>query len=199
MADASPVPLSGTPLATYGFLPRLGGAGIRFELHADALEWDMDMRKGRLLLRDVEQVHLLFQHAKFGSSCFEMRLVARDGTRLVASSVSRVALTRMEDQRVQYTAFVRAFHRAVAASGAQVEWTGGYKRWRWNFMVGLGLVTLVALLVVLVMSMDNGKWMFIAMLTVFAAVLAWPMMEALWRNQPVIYGPEHLPHRLLPG
>lgn len=199
MADAPHAAPLNDPLATYAFLPRLGGAGVRLELHADVLEWDMGMRKGRLALKDVSRVHLLFQHAKFGSSCFEMRLEGREGTRLVASSVSRVALTRMEDQREAFTTFVRAFHKAVATSGAQVEWVGGYGRLRWNIMVALGLATLAALVAVLLMSMEGGQWMFIAIVSLFAVLLAWPMAEALWRNQPVHYGPEHLPQRLLPG
>lgn len=192
MADAA------KPIASYAFLPRLGGAGVRLELFRSALDWTLGARTGHLSLQNVRRVHLLFQPAKFGTASFEMRIEGGDGERLLVSSASRVALTRVETQGPAYLAFVEAFHHAVVDAGGEVEWVAGYSRWRWRIMAVLGILTLLALLVVLGMTLAQGQWIFSGLLLLFFAVLIWPMAEALWRNRPAVYHPAHPPPELLP-
>ncbi len=193
MADAA------KPLASYGFLPRLGGSGVQLDLFRTGLEWSVGARAGHLSLQDVRRVRLVFQPAKFATSSFEMRIEGRGGERIMASSASRVALTRVETQGPAYVAFVEAFHQAVVEAGGHVEWVAGYGRWRWWVMAGLGVLTILALLVVLGMTLAGGQWVFSGLLVLFSAVLIWPMAEVLWRNQPSVYHPSSLPPRLLPG
>lgn len=187
------------PLASYGFLPRLGGSGVRLDLTGTALDWTVGARAGHLALRDVRRVHLVFLPAKFATASFEMRIEGRGGERVLASSASRTALTRVETQGPAYLAFVEAFHRAVVEAGGNVEWIAGYGRARWWVMVVLGVLTLLALLVVLGMTLMEGQWVFSGLLGLFSAVLIWPMAEALWRNQPTVYPPSSPPPRLLPA
>lgn len=195
MADATD---STESIASYSFLPRLGGAGVQLELTSTGVNWTMGVRTGHLAFQDVTRVHLVFQPAKFATASFEMRVEGRGGERILVSSASRVALTRVETQGPAYLAFVEAFHRAVGATGIPVEWKAGYGRLRWWLMAGLGVLTLLALLVVLGLTLSEGQWIFSGLLVLFSAVLIWPMAEALWRNQPSDYEPSKPPVRLLP-
>ncbi|MGQ3675693.1 hypothetical protein ACT6QH_09395 [Xanthobacter sp. TB0139] len=188
------------PVARYAYLPRLGGGGVQLELHGQALHWSVGPRTGVLALADVQRVRLFFQHAKFAASSYDMQIEGRDGTRLTLSSASRVSLSRVENQSADYAAFVRAFHEAMAGSAArQVAYIGGYGRWRWNIMAFLGGVTCLALLAVVAMEAQDGAWLFSGLVALFGLVLAWPMAEALWRNQPAQYVPQNLPPYLLPA
>ncbi|MGE4371755.1 MAG: hypothetical protein AB7E29_02460 [Xanthobacter sp.] len=195
-ASAPAVP----PIVRYAYLPRLGGGGVQLALHEQALHWSVGPRTGVLALADVQRVHLFFQHAKFAASSYDMQIEGRDGTRLPLSSASRTSLTRVENQSADYAAFVHAFHQAMESSTArQVEYCGGYGRWRWSVMVLLGSITCLALLAVVGMEARDGEWLFSGLVAMFGLVLAWPMAEALWRNQPVIYAPQNLPRALLPA
>lgn len=183
----------------YSHLPRLGGAGVRLELVPEALLWSIGPREGRLALADITSVQLRFQPAKFAAPSFEMEIAGRDGTRLKAGSASRVSLTGVRDQREDYAAFVRALHRALAASGATLRCRGGYAPLRFWAMVAAGLLALAGLLAVLGFAILQQEWPFAMFLAALGAFVVWPTAEMIWRNRPVAYTPEALPRHLLPA
>lgn len=183
----------------YSHLPRLGGAGVRLELASDALAWSIGPREGLLPLADIRAVQLRFLPAKFAAPSFEMEIAGRDGTRLKAGSASRISLTGVRDQREDYAAFVRALHRALAASSARPVCRGGYSRLRFWSMVVAGAVALAGLLAVLGFALAQQEWGFAFFLGGLGAFVVWPTAEMIWRNRPVVYSPESLPRHLLPA
>lgn len=190
---------SSTGTIAYAHLPRLGGAGVRLELVPDALLWSIGPREGRLRLADIMAVHLRFLPAKFAAPSFEMEIAGRDGPRLKVGSASRISLTGVRDQREDYAAFVRAFHRALAASGATPRYRGGYGPLRFWAMVVAGLAALAGLLAVLGFAILQQEWAFAMFLAAMGAFVVWPTAEMIWRNRPVTYAPGGLPRHLLPA
>ncbi|MFG1200824.1 hypothetical protein V5F29_00325 [Xanthobacter aminoxidans] len=183
----------------YAHLPRLGGAGVRLELGPEALLWSIGPREGRLRLADITSVQLRFLPAKFAAPSFEMEIAGRDGTRLKAGSASRISLTGVRDQREDYAAFVRALHRALAASAAMPRCRGGYAPLRFWMMVAAGLAALGGLLAVFGFAILQQEWAFALFLGALGAFVVWPTAEMIWRNRPVTYTPEALPRHLLPA
>ncbi|MEP9355898.1 hypothetical protein ABLE93_20175 [Xanthobacter sp. KR7-65] len=184
---------------TYAYLPRLGGAGVRLELVPGALLWSVGPKEGRLPLADVAAVELRFLPAKFAAPTFEMAIAGRDGTRIKAGSASRISLTGVRDQKEDYAAFVRAFHRALTAAGAAPRLSGGYAPWRFWAMVAAGALALAGLLAVFGFALAESQWSFALFLSGMGAFVVWPTAEMIWRNRPVTYTPATLPRHLLPA
>ncbi|MFG1294741.1 hypothetical protein [Xanthobacter variabilis] len=184
---------------TYSYHPRLGGAGVQLTLADDALQWLVGPREGRLRLADIARLNLRFQPAKFASATFELEILGREGSRLVAASASRTSLTAVRDQGPDYTRFVRALHGALEAAKVPVECRGGYGPLRWGLMVGLGLVAAVGLLVVVGFAAFQGQWSTAGIIGLLSVVVAWPTLETLVRNRPLRYRLDALPAHLLPG
>lgn len=183
---------------SYAYLPRLGGAGVRLELAPGVLLWGVGPKEGHLPLGDVTAVRLHFLPAKFAAPSFEMVISGRDGTRLKAGSSSRISLTGVRDQKEDYAAFVRAFHRALGA-GAGVRFIGGYAPWRFWLMVAAGLVALAGLLAVFGFALAGEHWSFALFLGAMGAFVVWPTAQMIWRNRPVTYMAQNLPRHLLPA
>lgn len=191
---------------TYAFQPRLGASGTEITLAGDVLTYTMGPREGRIDLRDVAGVSLLFLPAKFAQSSFEMRLRTWDKRRLKVSSVSRVSLTQIKNQAEAYTVFVEAVHRRLAhldTSGAilghpKVVFTGGYSHIRWWLTAVVGLVALAVLVGIFGMALIDRQWPFAAFVAALSAFTALPTVEMITRNKPVRYRPDAIPPELLP-
>jgi hypothetical protein len=182
----------------YAYHPRLGGAGVRLALEGEALEWLVGPREGRLRVADIARLTLRFQPAKFASASFEMEILGRDGSRLVAASASRTSLTAVRDQGQDYARFVRALHGALADACVPVECRGGYGRARWGLMVALGAVAALGLLVVVGFALWQGQWSTAGLIALLSAIVGWPTAETLVRNRPLRYQLAALPAHLLP-
>lgn len=183
---------------TYASRPRLIGPGSRFRLSGGVLEWQVGARSGALRLADVTEVRLSFQPGQLGSPNYQMRLKGREGTLLKVGSLSRTAITGVEDNRAAYAAFVRAVHAALRGT-PDVRYVAGLPAWRWWIMAGLGTMTACGLVAVLASTLVNSQWTAAALLAVLCPVLGWPLVEMLWRNRPASYTPPDLPPRLIPG
>lgn len=192
---------------TYAYQPRLGGAGTRLTLDGDVLGFAVGPREGRLDLRDVSGVRLVFQPAKFAHASFEMRLRTWDGRRLKLGSVSRVSLTGVRDQGAEYAAFVRALHERLGRLGASgairghppVAFTGGFSHLRWWVTAAVGLAALAVMVGVLGFALIDRQWVVAAFIAALSAFTALPMVEMISRNKPVTYRPDAIPPQLLPG
>lgn len=192
---------------TYAFQPRLGGGGTQIALKDDVLTYQVGARGGRIDLRDVAGVRLLFRPAQLAHSSFEMHVRTWDKRRVRVSSLSRVSLTQARDQSAEYDAFVRALHERLAyldASGAilghpKVDFRGGYSGARWWLAMILGIFVLAALVAVFGMALMDRQWVFAGVLALLSALMAQPTLEMIIRNRPVRYGPAEPPEQLLPG
>ncbi|MFG1479409.1 hypothetical protein V5F53_12200 [Xanthobacter sp. V4C-4] len=184
---------------TYSYHPRLGGAGVRLTLEDDALGWLVGPREGRLRLADIARLHLRFQPAKFAAATFELEILGREGSRLVAASASRTSLTAVRDQGPDYARFVRALHGAVAAAGVPVACQGGYGRLRWGLMVALGALAGLGLLAVVAFALAEAQWTTAGLIALLSALVGWPTVETLARNRPIRYRLDALPAHLLPA
>lgn len=182
----------------YSWLPRLGGAGVRLRLVPPDLEWGVGLAEGATALADITDVRLRFMPARFGTASFEMELFARSGARLKTGSVSRVSLTGVRDQKVEYAAFVRALHTARAVAGGGCLYRGGYAPWRFWLMALLGTFTFAGLAALLGAAMVQQQWSYALFLGAMSAFLMWPTAETVWRNRPVLYTPDAIPAHLLP-
>lgn len=183
---------------TYAARPRLIGPGSRFRLSQGVLEWQVGARSGTLRMADVTEVRLSYHPGQLAASNFEMRLKGRDGTNLKIGSLSRTSITGIEDNRAAYAAFVRAVHAALQGN-AGVQYAAGLPAWRWWLMAVLAGITGCGLVAVVVSALGNAQWTVAALLGILCPVLAWPLVETLWRNTPALYGPQDLPPRLVPA
>lgn len=191
--------MSSSEPITYAYHPRLGGAGVRLSLDDGGLSWLVGPREGRLRLADVARLRLRFQPAKFASATFEMEILGREGSRLVAASASRTSLTAVRDQGPDYARFARALHGALLAHGVPVECRGGYGAPRWWLMLVLGAVAAMGLLAVLGFALAQGQWTTAGLIALLTAVVGWPTVETLARNRPVRYVLSAPPAHLLPA
>lgn len=192
------MPIQPSDEITYASRPRLIGPGSRFRLSGGVLEWQVGARSGTLRMADVSEVRLSFQPGQLGSPNYQMRLRGREGTLLKVGSLSRTAITGVEDNRAAYSGFVRAVHEALRG-GKDVRYVAGLPVWRWWLMAALAAVTACGLVGVLVSTLVNSQWTAAALLAVLCPVLGWPLAELLWRNRPAPYAPPDLPPRLIPG
>ena len=184
---------------SYAFRARMIGPGSRFHLHEGVLHWSVGARSGALKLSDVTQVRLTFHPGQLAAASYEMRVSGRGGERLRIGSVSRTSLTSVDDNRAGYTAFLRALHAGLQPYAARVRFEGGLAPWRWWLMSGLAAITLIGLAAVLVSALTYSQWSVTVLLLVLCPLLAWPLVETLWRNQPQPYTPSDLPIRLVPA
>ncbi|MFG1344287.1 hypothetical protein V5F59_05290 [Xanthobacter autotrophicus DSM 431] len=185
--------------ASYSYLPRLGGAGVRLTLGPGVLLFAVGAKEGRLSLADIIEVRLRFQAAKFAGTAFEMELRGRDGTQLKIGSASRTSLTAVRDQGSAYAAFVRAFHAARGGAGGECRYIGGFPAWRFRLMAVLGVATVAGLVAVIGFALSERQWNAAVLLAALSAALAWPTGQMVWRNRPVRYRPEAVPAHLLPA
>ncbi|OYX86887.1 MAG: hypothetical protein B7X99_17480 [Rhizobiales bacterium 17-65-6] len=183
---------------TYAARPRMIGPGSRFRLCDGVLEWSVGVRSGTLRLADVTSVRLSYHPGQLAAPNYEMRLRGRDGTDLKIGSLSRTSITGVEDNRAAFSAFVRAVHSGLRGR-AGVDYAAGLPRWRWWLMSALAVVTGCGLLAVLFTAIGNAQWTVTAVLAILCPVLAWPLVETLWRNIPADYAPDALPPRLVPA
>lgn len=184
---------------TYSCVPRLGATGVRLRVAPPMLEWTLGAQQGCLAFADITAVHLRFQAAKFGGSSYEMEIGTRDGTRLRIASVTRTSLTGVRDQKADYAAFVRAFHRARAEAGGACSFKGGFPPWRFWMMAVMGAVAGAGLVAVVLLALAERQWTFALFLAGLAAFVIWPTAELIWRNRPVDYTPQAIPAHLLPA
>lgn len=192
---------------TYAFQPRLGGGGTRLSLRNDVLTYQVGAREGRIDLRDLSGVRLVFRPAQLAHSSFETHLRTWDKRRLKISSLSRVSLTQARDQGADYDAFVRALHARLAhleTSGAilghpKVDFRGGYAPPRWWGAMIVGILVLAVLVAVLGIALMDRQWALAAVLALLSALMAQPTLEMITRNRPVRYRPSEPPDQLLPG
>ncbi|MFG1463594.1 hypothetical protein V5F77_11905 [Xanthobacter sp. DSM 24535] len=184
---------------TYSFRPRLIGSGSRFRLDGELLHWSVGARSGVLNMRDVTRVRLSFHPGQLASPNFETVIHGKAGEKLTIGSLSRTSITNVDDHRKAYAAFVAALHEALSPHTAHIVFDGGLPVWRWWLMSALALVTGLGLLAVLASALGHADWTVGALILVLCPLLAWPLIEMLWRNRPAPYSPSALPPRLLPS
>ncbi|MEP9366896.1 hypothetical protein [Xanthobacter sp. VNH20] len=196
-------PADGAPPAEegliYSFRPRLIGSGSRFRLDGETLHWAVGARSGALHLRDVVRVRLSYHPGQLASPNYQTVIHGKAGEKLTIGSLSRTSITNVDDHRKAYAAFIAALHGALRPYASAIVFDGGLPPWRWWLMSALAGVTALGLVAVLASALGNADWTVGALILVLCPLLAWPLAEMLWRNQPAPYSPSALPARLLPS
>lgn len=220
-ADADEAPV-------YACQLRLGRPGVRLRLVPPRLEWTVGPQQGETMLADITRVRLTWRPGQLMKAAYHLELAARDGLRLEIGSVSRVSIAGVRDQGPAYAAFVRALHRALAASGGfssemdpasgeenattrqsgadsriiksgtGPEYRAGFAPWRWRLMVAL-LAAAVAAALVMGWQLAGSAPMHVTLFVAFMLVaVTVPAVTSVIRNRPQSYPEGAPPERLLP-
>ncbi|WP_029005198.1 hypothetical protein [Azorhizobium doebereinerae] len=188
---------------SYAYRPRMIGAATRVVLDTSAaegaLEWTVGARSGRLRLKDITRLRLRHDLGQLGSSSYALLIEGRGTPTLRLGSTSRTGLTAVKDHGPAFVAFLAALHAALAAQNIAVRYEAGLPAWRWWAMMALGLVTAAGIAWVVAAAFLSGMRTEGLVIIGLALVLAWPLVETLWRNRPGSYSPSAPPARLLPG
>jgi hypothetical protein len=183
----------------YAYKPSLMGAASEFRLHADALEWRIGPRSGRVPYHAIRRVRLSFKPATMQGHRFVTELWAADAPKLAIVSTSWRGLMEQAAQDAAYGGFVRELHRRLAAAGSAAAFDAGSPRVLYWPGVVLFAAAAAALMLLTVHALTTGAWTGAALVGGLGALLLWQSGAYFWRNYPARYRPDALPARLLPG
>jgi hypothetical protein len=183
---------------TYAYKPSLMGAPSEFRLHADALEWHIGARSGRVPYHAIRRVRLSFKPATMQGRRFVTELWPADAPKLSIVSTTWRGLMEQAAQDAAYGSFVRELHRRLAAGSAAAFDAGSPPALYWPG-IALFAIAAAALVALTAHALVTGAWTGAAFVGGLCALLLWQSGAYFWRNYPGRYRPDALPARLLPG
>jgi hypothetical protein len=187
---------SGDP--SYGYKPSLLGAPWQFRLTPDAIEWQIGRHHGRTPYRRISRVRLSFRPVTMQNRRFLTEIWWADGPRLSIASASWQSVMEQATQDQAYGAFVREFHRRLAAADVQASFeTGSPTILYWPGLVVFVVVAL-GLAALTVHGLLTGAWSGAALVGGLLGLLVWQSGAYFRRNRPGSYRPDALPAALVP-
>jgi hypothetical protein len=190
---------SAAPPLLYVYRPSVLGAPYEFRLDAQALDWSMGMRTGRVPLARVRRVRLAYRPARMQRHRFVTEIWADGTPKLTIASISLKSMLDQQRLDKPYSAFVGELHRRLAAIGSSAHFEQGISPVIfWPGIVVLAGVSLVlaALIVRALQAQSMSGAIFVA---VFLVLFLWRGGDFFHRNRPRLYRPDAPPGELLPG
>ena len=182
----------------YAYRPSLIGAASEFKLTADALEWSVGRRAGRVPFGKIRRLRMAYRPANMQAHRFVTEIWAEGAPKLQIVSSSWKSMLQQERLDKSYSAFIAELHRRLAQAGAMPRLDQGSNRplfWL-SVIVFVGVELGLAGLVVRALQADaNGGAAFVA---IFLALFLWQGGDFLRRNRPGVYRADALPPLLMP-
>jgi len=197
-------PLSAEPEAaeqgaSYSFRTSLLGSGWTFAIAGDGIDWSSGQRSGHVPFAKIRRVRMAFRPLSMQSYRFITEVWAEGAPKLTIASTSWKSLVEHQRLDSEYSAFLRAFHRALAKSGATVRCEQGSPPvLYWPGVVVFGGMGL-GLAVLIVRALQVGSLAGAAFVAAFMLLFMWQGGNFFRRNRPGLYRPEAPPAELLPG
>jgi hypothetical protein len=183
----------------YAFRPSLLGDAWEFRLGPQALEWARGSRNGRIPYAEITRVRLSFRPVTMQSHRFITEIWSRNGPKLQITSTSWKSMVEQQRLDADYSAFVTALHRRMAAAGSRAAFVTGYAAPLYWIGLAVFAVTAFALAGLTVRAVQFGAWAGGTFTAVFFAIFLWQVGNFFRRNRPIVYRPEAPPAVLLPG
>ena len=183
---------------TYAFKPSLIGAMAEFTLKADAMDWHIGRRSGRLRYDRVLAVRLSYRPVTMQSHRFVTEIWSHDNPKIQIVSVSWRSIMEQERLDKAYSAFVTELHRRVAAANTTARFSTGLPAATyWVGIVIFGAV-LIATAALFVRAMGSVQWAATAVVGIFFLVFAYQLGNYFYRNRPGRYRADAIPTDVLP-
>ncbi len=182
----------------YTFKPSLFGAAWQFHLAADALEWNVGSRRGRIAYHDIRRLRLSFRPVTMQTYRFLAEVWARDGHKVELASTSWRGMVEQERHDAAYSGFITELHRRIAAARTTAAFeTGSSPLLYWpGLVIFVGVALGLAALAVRALQIE--AWGGLAFVGGFLALFLWQAGTFFRRNRPGSYTPDALPADLLP-
>lgn len=183
---------------SYLYRPSLLGRPLEFRLLADALEWRIGERSGRVPYAAIRRVRLSYRPVALQSHRFFAEIWSDAAPKLQLASTSMRGLAEVERNDDAYSAFVGELHRRIArAGGTPILDTGKNPVLYW---IGCALFAATALVmaVLAVYGLLEGSLAGAAFIGGFLALFLWQVGRFFLRNRPRRYTADTLPPDLLP-
>jgi hypothetical protein len=183
---------------TYAFKPSLIGAICQFTLKADAMDWQIGRRSGRLRYDRVRAVRLSYRPVTMQSHRFITEIWSTDNPKIQIVSVSWRSIMEQERLDKAYSAFVTELHRRIAAAGAKAKFTTGLPAV--TYWIGVVMFTGVILATggLFLRAMSSVQWAATAVVGIFFLVFAYQLGTYFYRNRPGRYQGDAIPNGVLP-
>jgi hypothetical protein len=182
----------------YDYKPSLLGAPWEFRLTAQALEWQLGRRSGRVPYDRIARVRLSFRPVNMQTYRFLTEIWPADGPKLQIASTSWRSIIEQERKDAAYSTFLIELHRRISAAGGRVTFVAGTP----PILYWLGLPIFAAASLVLaaliIHAVQVKAWTAGAIVAGFLALFLWQVGGFFRRNRPGMYRPEALPPALIP-
>jgi hypothetical protein len=182
----------------YDYKPTLLGAPWEFRLTADALEWQIGRRSGRVPYDRIARVRLSFRPVTMQTYRFLAEIWPADGPRLQIASTSWRNIIEQERKDTAYATFLAELHRRISTAGGRAAFVAGTPPilyWPGRAVFTAAALTMAALTF---HAAWTGAWGAAAVLGGFLALFLWQVGGFFRRNRPGTYRPDALPPVLVP-
>ncbi len=182
----------------YNYKPSLLGAPWEFYLRSDGLEWRAGLYHGYTPYERITRMRLSYRPVTMQSRRFLTEVWSAGGPRLLIASSSCRSMVEQANQNEAYSAFIREFHRRLAATRTKTLFqTGSPAILYWPGLAVFILVAL-ALAVLTVRGLWAEPWYGGALIGAFLALFVWQSGTYFHRNRPGSYRPDAVPAAVLP-
>jgi hypothetical protein len=184
--------------AAYSYKPSLLGAGWRFKLTGNGIDWSAGVRSGHVPFDQVRRLHMSYVPMSMQSHRFVTELWAADGTKLRIVSTSWKSMVEQSRQDAAYSTFVAELHRGLVASGVPVRCERG--RAPYLYWPGLAILAAVAagLILLIVRALQAETIAGAVFIAAFLALFLWQGGHFFRRNRPGRYPSGAPPRDLMP-
>ncbi len=183
---------------TYTHSPRPFGGPISFALKGDGLTVDSGRKVREVRLGAVETVRMTFEPGRLGQKAFRTKVVMKDGKSFTFSSINWKSLVEAQELTSEYRAFAQALCAAVARANPKARFIAGKPWWLWVSTAALGVVSLLAMAVLIWRAFQMGSMGVAGLGVLFAVVGVWQIEPLVRLNKPRPFRAEALPQDLLP-
>ncbi len=164
----------------------------------DALSGTDDKNQTRHIpFASIRRVRLRFEPTRQQPNKYAMHIEGGDFATI--TNINYRGIADFEDQSAEYTNFVRAFHEAVTASGAEPEFASGSTPGAYLANILMSVFILTVLAGVGFLALTAGILWLVAVKALIILFYIPNLLRLLKKNKPGQYRPDHLPEQHLPS
>ncbi|HZP76374.1 MAG TPA: hypothetical protein VFB45_09555 [Pseudolabrys sp.] len=184
---------------SYSYRPSLMGAAWAFALGADALEWQVGRRSGRVPYAAIRRMRLSFRPGTMQSQRFRAEIWSDGHPKLDIVSSTWKSMAEQVQQGEGYARFIVELHRRIAAAGGAVTYETGTTPVLYWCGVAVFIACALAIASLIVRALQVAAWSGAAFIAAFLALFLWQGGNYFRRNRPGTYRPDALPKQLVPN
>jgi hypothetical protein len=182
---------------TYAYKPRLMSPAYEFSLSKDSLDWTIGSQSGRISYPMIKRIRLGYKPTNMANSRFIAEIWSQNAMKLTIQSVSARNIIDVTDHGNDYARFLRELNLRVDAANPKCIYEAGFPAWRWWPSLGVGVITLAALLYVVARSLVAAEFVLAGIIGGIGAWFLWQIWNIVMRNRPRNYDPKNLPTEVL--